>query len=335
MKEDKILTIVVPVYNMERFLCQCLDSLILSGGQKSCLDVIIVNDGSKDGSLEIMREYEAKYPDIFRVYDKENGGHGSCWNVGLDKAKGKYISFLDSDDWYDSDGLIEMLNVLECSDSDVVITKYYNNFEKDGSQHPVVIDGLEYGRKYDAREFDFFQCKFRFELFNTFFSTKLLKAVGASFREHVSYDDSVLAQWGCYGLTFFETIDTYVYHYRIGRCGQSFDPKVFRKKVNDWLYSATDAFSIYDNINMLVNRNVLIHLQNSLALKVEEVYSTIHAMNLQESIRTHKLLNKLYTSHSFLRLRNLCKYAKFSRTIYGFIILYLYKLLKFRVLKLK
>lgn len=83
----KIISFAVPCYNSAEYMRKCVDSL-LSGGED--VEVIIVNDGSKDGTLEIARGYAEKYPDIVKVIDKENGGHGSGVNAGLKAATGLY-----------------------------------------------------------------------------------------------------------------------------------------------------------------------------------------------------------------------------------------------------
>ena len=98
----KLLTIVIPTYNMEAYLNRCLDSLLVSDEQMQLLEVLVINDGSKDNSSAIAHEYEAKYPNTFRVIDKENGNYGSCVNRGLKEASGKYIKVLDADDWFDT-----------------------------------------------------------------------------------------------------------------------------------------------------------------------------------------------------------------------------------------
>ena len=96
---EKLLSIVVPVYNVEKYINKCLESLAVSEEQMAQLEVLVVNDGTPDNSAIMAKEFEKKYPQTFRVIDKENGGHGSCCNLGLKEAHGKYIHFLDSDDW--------------------------------------------------------------------------------------------------------------------------------------------------------------------------------------------------------------------------------------------
>lgn len=109
------LTIIIPVYNVEAYLKQCLDSVLVDNqftGQ-----VICVNDGSKDGSLAILNQYAAKYPNV-EVYSQENQGQSVARNTGLDHANGDYVLFLDSDDYY-SKGAIGYLTKLAISNPDV------------------------------------------------------------------------------------------------------------------------------------------------------------------------------------------------------------------------
>lgn len=111
---NKLLSVVIPVYKVEKYIRQCLGSLILPDeALMDKMEVLVVNDGTPDRSAIIAKEYEAKYPDVFHVIDKENGGHGSAFNVGLAQASGKYLRFLDSDDWFDTKNLAKLLNVLK------------------------------------------------------------------------------------------------------------------------------------------------------------------------------------------------------------------------------
>lgn len=99
MNIEKLLTIIIPTYNMQEYLHRCLDSLLVRADLMDRLEVLVVNDGSKDNSSAIAHEYEAKYSQTIRVIDKENGNYGSCVNRGLVEAQGKYIKVLDADDW--------------------------------------------------------------------------------------------------------------------------------------------------------------------------------------------------------------------------------------------
>lgn len=119
---DKILTIIIPTYNMEKYLRHCLDSLIVPNMDK--VEVLVINDGSKDSSSAIGHEYQDKYPQTFRVIDKENGNYGSCINRGLKEATGKYLKVLDADDSYDSKNFSVYIEKLEHIDIDLILTDY-------------------------------------------------------------------------------------------------------------------------------------------------------------------------------------------------------------------
>lgn len=93
------LSVIVPVYNVEKFLPRCLDSLLRQGMEVGEYEIICVNDGSPDNSAQILSEYEQEYPDIFKVIIQENRGLGGARNTGMKAAQGEYISFIDSDDY--------------------------------------------------------------------------------------------------------------------------------------------------------------------------------------------------------------------------------------------
>lgn len=108
----KLLTVIVPCYNMEAYLSKCLASLIVSEDVLDKLDVVVVNDGSIDRTSEIAHGFENRYPICFRVVDKPNGHYGSCINAGLNLATGAYVKILDSDDAFDTKALTEFLRYL-------------------------------------------------------------------------------------------------------------------------------------------------------------------------------------------------------------------------------
>ena len=105
----KYISFAIPCYNSQDYMAHAIES-ILPGGED--VEIIIVNDGSKDDTLKIAREYEGKYPDIVRVVDKENGGHGDAVTAGLTHASGSYFKVVDSDDWVNPEAYQKILNVL-------------------------------------------------------------------------------------------------------------------------------------------------------------------------------------------------------------------------------
>ena len=113
------ISIIVPVWNVYDYIGACLDSLI-NQSEKN-LEVIVVNDGSPDNSQEIIDKYVEKYPNMVKSFIKENGGQGSARNLGIKHAKGKYLSFVDSDDFIDKDFIKKMVGLAEKDNADVVV----------------------------------------------------------------------------------------------------------------------------------------------------------------------------------------------------------------------
>lgn len=104
-------SVVVPVYNVEKYLVKCLESLVSQSYQN--IEILVVNDGSTDGSEQIIQEYAGKYPDRIKAFFKENGGLSDARNFGIDHASGEYIGFVDSDDYITADMFGEMVSLAE------------------------------------------------------------------------------------------------------------------------------------------------------------------------------------------------------------------------------
>ncbi|MBQ1341343.1 MAG: glycosyltransferase family 2 protein [Erysipelotrichaceae bacterium] len=151
--DNPVLSIIIPSYNVSVYLKHAIYAL-MNQRNAGKLDVMIVNDGSKDNTSELGRELSEKYAydgkSVIRVIDKENGGHGSTINTGIRAARGKYVKVIDGDDVADSEGLAQFIDYLEKTESDLVLTNYKEDLEKDGI---FVIrkyyENLEEGREYN------------------------------------------------------------------------------------------------------------------------------------------------------------------------------------------
>lgn len=119
------LSVIIPVYNVENYLKECLDSVV--NQTLKDIEIIVINDGSKDGSREIIEEYKNKYSNII-VIDKQNGGYGHTCNLGLSKASGDYVAILEPDDYIEPDMYETLLNKAIETDADIVKSQYYENY---------------------------------------------------------------------------------------------------------------------------------------------------------------------------------------------------------------
>lgn len=132
-----LVTLIIPVYNAEKYLHRCLDSVVKQ--EFPDMEVLLINDGSHDRSIEICREYEEK--DLrLHVIDKENTGVSDTRNLGMRLAKGKYLQFMDSDDWLAEDAVHSMVSAAEQEDCDLLIADFYR------------VDGEHYVEKRHIRQ---------------------------------------------------------------------------------------------------------------------------------------------------------------------------------------
>ena len=224
----KILSIIVPSYNMEALLEKDLQSLVITKRPER-LEVIVVNDGSKDNTLSIARDFEHHYPDIFIIIDKKNGNYGSCINDGLKAASGKYIKILDADDFVDTEAFEALVDCLEAVDADVVVNDYQKVYI--GGKHKDFSYTFPAGKTVNIADI------YSEDSFSTLllpaltYRTSILKDMGYRQTEGISYTDM---EW-CYApMTQMSTLYYFnrsVYMYLMGREGQTMDPEIFRKRL--------------------------------------------------------------------------------------------------------
>ena len=120
------ISVIIPVYNAEEYLTQCLESV--SSQTIDSLEIICINDGSTDDSLQILKRYEEK-DSRFTVVDIRNSGVSNARNIGLDQAKGEYVTFLDSDDWLDANYCEKLYNIAQKENADIVMCTYCKEYQ--------------------------------------------------------------------------------------------------------------------------------------------------------------------------------------------------------------
>lgn len=126
---NELISIIVPIYNVENYLQQCLDSIRNQTYQN--FECLLINDGSPDNSANICREYVDK-DSRFKYFEKENGGVSSARNLGIERSEGAYITFIDSDDWVESDYLEVLYKALIDEKADITVSTYKQFNIKDG-----------------------------------------------------------------------------------------------------------------------------------------------------------------------------------------------------------
>lgn len=295
---EKQITIIIPTYNMENYIGKCLDSLLIPELDK--VEVLVVNDGSKDRSSEIAHGYADRFPDSIKVIDKPNGNYGSCINAALPQVTGRYVKVLDADDTFDNDSFSKLVEALPGIDADIVITT-----------HRIVDgEGRESGRSFFAETMplnrslslkdnanfvpDYVQMHrlaYRYDVFARFPYKQT---------EGISYTDS---QWSVVPFAYcqnFMCIDLPVYRYLIGREGQTMYGKEMMKFMSNFFTALSDTCDYlksykqeYGNYDLLLKHILDVH---------EFVYFKVLA------IPTSEAMNALKCYDTKLKSKNLDLY---------------------------
>ena len=241
---EKILSVSIASYNVEKYIRKALDSCCVPEIMDR-LEVLVVNDGSTDSTLEIAREYETKYPGTFRVIDKKNGGYGSTVNASIKAATGRYFRLLDGDDWFDREGLVSFIEELSGAEEDMIIAQFKRVFEEDG--HEEIRNEAE-----DIHEkivhFDQLGDHEWFTMHAISYRTKVLQENGVRLTEHCFYTDQ---EYDLLPLPWVDTVRIFpqvVYCYRIGRGEQSVSPEGLEKHYNDQTIVLKRLYTVYPNV---------------------------------------------------------------------------------------
>lgn len=229
---EKILSVIVPTYNMEKYLDKCLSSLLVADAEMlKLLEVLVIIDGATDRSSTIAHLYQARYPNVFVVVDKENGNYGSCINVGVQLANGKYVKVLDADDDFNTNNLADYIRFLNGVNVDMVVTPY------------AVVDetGCEKSlEKYDLASYTMLTWKqltpaFKkkaLQMHAVTYKLQKIKDVRYVQTEGISYTDQ---EWIFTPLTTVKTAIAYpnvIYKYLVGRDGQTINPEIFKRNIS-------------------------------------------------------------------------------------------------------
>lgn len=242
----KLLTVTVPCYNSQDYMAACLDSLVLGGDR---VEVIVVNDGSKDNTGAIADEYAAKYPNIIRVIHQENGGHGEGINQGLRMATGTYFKVVDSDDKMSEDFPAFLDTLEECEKQggvDLMVTNYfYTHEDGKGDRSICYKNALPEGRIFTWRETRKFHIHQLLSLHSCTFRTELMRGGWIDLPKHMSYEDNFMICQCVHKVKKLRYMNIDLYRYTIGREGQSVQHDISVRKYRHHQVAALESFKSF------------------------------------------------------------------------------------------
>lgn len=213
---------------------KCIDS-ILPGGED--IEILIIDDGSKDRTAEIADAYEKKYPTICRAIHQENGGHGEAVNAGIRNATGLYFKVVDSDDWVDQDAYMKILDKLrELAGGEQTLDMLLANYvyEKDGAKRKKVMrqTGFPKDRIFGWNDIRHFHKGHYILMHSVIYRTKLLRECGLELPKHTFYVDNIYVYKPLPNVRTMYYMDVDFYRYFIGREDQSVNEKVMIGRID-------------------------------------------------------------------------------------------------------
>ena len=231
----KLLSIAVPCYNSAAYMRKCIDSL-LPGGED--VEIIIVNDGSGDSTPDIAEEYRERYPGIIKVVNKENGGHGSAVNAGIEHARGLYFKVVDSDDWVSQSAYIRILDkIKELLKSGKSIDMFISNYvyEKEGEKRKKVMKythTLPEEEIFTWKDVRHFRVGQYILMHSVIYRTNLLRDCGLKLPEHTFYVDNIFVFNPLPYVKTMYYMNVNFYRYFIGREDQSVNEQVMISRID-------------------------------------------------------------------------------------------------------
>lgn len=288
---------------------KCIQTLLVGGDD---VEIIIVDDGSKDATPEIADKYQKRFPNIVRAIHKENGGHGSAVNAGIANATGMFFKVVDSDDWVDESVFLQVLDRLrELALGDDIIDLFIANFvyDKDGAKHKKV---MKYTSMFPVEKvFGWSDVKLITKghyllMHSVIYRTQVLRKCELQLPEHTFYVDNIYVYHPLPYVKKMYYMDVDLYHYYIGRDDQSVNESVMIGRIDQQLKVNRIMIEDYD-LWKISNKKLRRYMFNY--LEIITVVSTVLLLRsgTEENLEKKRTLWKYiknYDLRLFHRLRN-------------------------------
>ena len=279
----KILSITIPSYNVEKYIDKCVQSMLIDSILDD-IEILIVNDGSKDSTPEIARGYVEKYPQTVRLIDKENGGHGSTINAGIREATGKYFKVVDGDDWLNTENLEHFIALLKSREEDVIASNYLCIRDESYdilAEKKVTSDASLYGTTCNM---DKGEVKEVIKMHALTIRTSILKENNITIDEHCFYVD---AEYIAYPMPFVSSVyydDEFIYMYRLGRNGQSMDIRSMQRNRAMHMKVLNAMLAFYDKLPQMTDAKKA-YIEKVIGQMVENQFQIYISMGTDKEIQ--------------------------------------------------
>lgn len=309
----KLISFTIPCYNSEAYMGHAIET-VLSGGDE--VEIIIVNDGSSDDTQRIAEYYAARYPEMIRVINQENGGHGAAVNAGLKVATGKYFKVVDSDDWVDEAALQEVLATLRYLEEnkesiDMLIANYV--YEKVGVKKKNVVcygNALPEKQVFSWDDLRHFHLDQYILMHSVIYRTTLLKEIGLQLPRHTFYVDNIYVYYPLPKVKKMYYLNVDFYRYFIGRDDQSVNEQMMIKRANQQIFITKELINQY-RLSEIQNSKLRNYMTKYLAIMM-----TVSSIVLIRS-HTKEALQQKADLWQYLKEKDAPTYKKIRHGILG------------------
>ena len=310
----KYISFAIPSYNSESYMEHAIQSILPAGED---VEILVVNDGSKDRTREIGELYASKYPSIVKVINKENGGHGDAVNYGLMHATGKYFKVVDSDDKVDGESLEKIMDVLkkferDGREVDMVLSNYV--YDKVGKKHKKVMNYrsvIRPNRILDWDKANQLRLGQYILMHSVIYRTEMLKGCKMELPKHTFYVDNIYVYYPLPHVKKFCYVDTDFYRYYIGREDQSVNEKVMIGRLDQQIFVTKTMIDMYHLEEDVQSRKLRHYMRNYLSMMM--TISTILCIRSKNA----ENLEKMRGLWQYLKEQDKVTYRKIRHGLLG------------------
>lgn len=310
----KYISFAIPSYNSESYMEHAIQSILPAGED---VEILVVNDGSKDRTREIGELYASKYPSIVKVINKENGGHGDAVNYGLMHATGKYFKVVDSDDKVDRESLEKIMDVLkkferDGREVDMVLSNYV--YDKVGKKHKKVMNYrsvIRPNRILDWDKANQLRLGQYILMHSVIYRTEMLKGCKMELPKHTFYVDNIYVYYPLPHVKKFCYVDTDFYLYYIGREDQSVNEKVMIGRLDQQIFVTKTMIDMYHLEEDVQSRKLRHYMRNYLSMMM--TISTILCIRSKNA----ENLEKMRGLWQYLKEQDKVTYRKIRHGLLG------------------
>ena len=310
----KYISFAIPSYNSESYMEHAIQSILPAGED---VEILVVNDGSKDRTREIGELYASKYPSIVKVINKENGGHGDAVNYGLMHATGKYFKVVDSDDKVDGESLEKIMDVLkkferDGREVDMVLSNYV--YDKVGKKHKKVMNYrsvIRPNRILDWDKANQLRLGRYILMHSVIYRTEMLKGCKMELPKHTFYVDNIYVYYPLPHVKKFCYVDTDFYLYYIGREDQSVNEKVMIGRLDQQIFVTKTMIDMYHLEEDVQSRKLRHYMRNYLSMMM--TISTILCIRSKNA----ENLEKMRGLWQYLKEQDKVTYRKIRHGLLG------------------